>query len=343
METLTRESVGPYLRDRGVLSGAGASVEELGGGVSNVVLRVRGDDRCLVVKQPLENLAVEDDWPADLVRVHNEAAAARAYGRLLSTGPGLAVRVPAVEFEDEDDHVIALECGPSGSETWKAALLDGTVEATIAARLGGFLARSHAWAHDDPGLRETFAHDEPFDQLRVDPYHRTVAERHPDVADAIAEEIERLTRTKRTLVHGDFSPKNVLVAPAGPDEPVWLLDFEVAHWGDPAFDAAFMLNHLFIKAVYVGGVGRGPRSAFREAATSFWEAYRAGVEWDLEADVVRELGILMLARVDGKSPVEYVTDPETKETLRTVAKRSLGEPVATVDAFSRLVAEVSGR
>jgi len=336
-DRLDEASVGQYLKRHGVLpEGSDVSAEPLGGGVSNVVLRVRAGGGCLVVKQPLANLAVEDDWPANRARVHTEAAAARAYNRLLSTEPALPVRVPAVAFEHEDDHVIAVECAPAGSEMWKAALLAGDVEATIPARLGRFLARSHAWAAGESGLRASFDHERPFDQLRVDPYHRTVARRHPDVAGPIHEEIDCLTATKRTLVHGDYSPKNVLVGPGGHDEPVWLLDFEVAHWGDPAF----MLNHLFIKSVYVYSVGRGECADYRDAAATFWEAYDAGVEWDLEADVVRELAVLMLARVDGKSPVEYLTEEATKETLRTTAKRSLRESVGTVDAFSELLAEV---
>lgn len=343
-EKLDSASVGAYLRAHDVLPAESEVLARtLGGGVSNVVLEVRTDEDCLVVKQPLSNLAVEDDWPVDLARVHAEAEAARTYNRLLSENPGLDVRVPRVEFEHDGDHVIAMECAPAGHQTWKSTLLSGTVDEAVASRLGRFLARSHSWTADRPALRDAFTHDELFDQLRLDPYHRTVAERHEDVSNTITEEISRLKDEKRTLVHGDYSPKNVLVDPVDPTEPIWLLDFEVASWGDPAFDVAFMLNHLFIKAIYVDSVGRGRSSAFREAAMSFWETYRSRVEWDLEGDVVSELGVLMLARVDGKSPVEYVTDAETKATLRTTAKRSLTEPVTTVEAFSSLLADVYAR
>jgi 5-methylthioribose kinase len=334
---LSVDNAVPYLRRRGVLSADEATVESLGGGVSNVVLRVSGDDDCVVAKQPLSNLAVEADWPADVDRVHNEADAARAYARLLCDAPDVAV--PGVTFEDESAHVVTFECAPTTAEMWKQDLLDGRVNVDIARRLGSLLATVHDHAPETEGLRERFGNDEPFVQLRVTPYHRTVAEEHPDVADTVEAEIDRMAECDETLVHGDFSPKNVLCDATTGDEPtLWVLDFEVAHWGDPAFDAAFMLNHLFIKSVY----NDDRQSAYFDAAREFWTAYRADFDSN-ESDVVTELAILMLARVDGRSPVEYVTRPRTKETLRTVSKRCLREDIETVDDFAGLVAAVSDR
>jgi 5-methylthioribose kinase len=333
---LDAENAAAYLRRRGVVSADEVRVESLGGGVSNTVLRVGTDGDCVVAKQPLPNLAVEADWPADVDRVHNEADAARAYASLLDEEP--AVAVPDVVFEDDSTHVVAFECAPETAGMWKSDLLRGRVDADVARRLGSVLAAVHGNA---PGanVRERFTNEEPFVQLRVAPYHRTVAEAHPDVADDVEADVDRMSRSKETLVHGDFSPKNVLCDATGEGDPtLWVLDFEVAHWGDPAFDAAFMLNHLFIKSVYNDEL----QSAYLDAASAFWDAYRAGFDSD-ESDVVTELAILMLARVDGRSPVEYVTRPGTKETLRAVSKRGLREGVDTVDGFGRLVVEESGR
>jgi 5-methylthioribose kinase len=337
---LAPDTVAAYLVRRGVVSEAASpKVESLGGGVSNAVLRVTTDDDCLVVKQPLANLAVDDDWPADVERVHNEAAAARAYGEIIQTASLANVRVPDVVFEDHTAHVIGIGCAPTGSTMWKRDLLDGRVDPSIARRLGEFLGTSHTVAAGDGELRDRFTHERPFEQLRLDPYHQTVADRHPDLAPTIEAELDRIRGVSRTLVHGDFSPKNVLVDHGnGNDEPtLWLLDFEVAHWGDPAFDAAFMLNHLCIKSVY--RAARQPR--YVEAARRFWEAYDARVEWSIEAETVRELAILLLARVDGKSPVEYVTSADTKERLRSTARRALVEEVETVEGFVALVEEAA--
>jgi len=225
--------------------------------------------------------------------------------------------------------VIAIDAAPPSAATWKAALLEGQVDERVGEVVGDFLGAAHAFAASEPDVRESFSNDTPFEQLRLDPYHATVARRHPDVAAPIEREIERIRAARSTLVHGDYSPKNVLVT--GADGPVWLLDFEVAHWGDPAFDVAFMLNHLFIKSVY----NADRHARYVATARTFWDAYRdrATIEATLERNVVAELGVLMLARVDGKSPVEYVTEPATKECLRTVATTVLTDEPATLDGF----------
>jgi len=334
VERVTADAAGEYLQRAGVVPGeATTEARTLGGGVSNTVVEVSWDGGCLVVKQPLANLAVEDDWPADVERVHNEAAAARAYADVIDREGLSGACVPSVAYEDREEHVIALKCAPPDARTWKANLLDGQVEPEVARTVGRLLGAVHRSAAGDGALRERFASKRPFDQLRIDPYHRTTARRHPDVADEIRAELDRIAGVERTLVHGDYSPKNVLVEPER--DRVWILDFEVAHWGDPAFDVAFMCNHLFIKSVY----NRGRHDAYVEAAFAFRDAYRERVDWPFEAATVRELGVLMLARVDGKSPVQYVTREAVTDALRRIAKRALTEDVDDIDAFAALTDE----
>ena len=329
----TPEAAVSHLRAAGVIpADADATARSLGGGVSNHVYQVTWDDDCLVVKRPLPNLAVEDDWPADVDRVHNEADAIRAYDTVLRD-TNVAAQVPSVVSEThEPDHVVAIECAPADAEMWKTDLLAGRVDAGVAATVGEVLGAVHDATAADDEVRERFASKRPFDQLRVDPYHRTTAERHPDVADAIHEEIDRLLDTSRTLVHGDYSPKNVLV---GPDTVPWILDFEVAHWGDPAFDTAFMLNHLFIKSIY----NHEQHAAYADAADRFWTAYDRAVDWNIERETVAELAVLMLARVDGKSPVEYVECEAVADALRRVAKRTLRGDADGLGGFAALARE----
>lgn len=336
--SLTVDNAGQYLVandivDRETVTG----IEALGGGVSNTVLRVTTNGECLIVKQPLPNLAVEDDWPADTERVHNEAAAARTYETVIRNTGLSDICVPVVVFEDTTNHTIATTCAPSSSTMWKRELLDGRVDVRVAETLGRFLGLSHRSTANDSEIEGTFANKAPFEQLRLDPYHRTVADRHPDVAPLIEAELDRIRAVDRTLVHGDFSPKNVLVDRRANPQTIWLLDFEVAHWGDPAFDTAFMLNHLFIKSIYKAS----EQESYIEAARRFWRTYAEQVDWTIEADTVRELAVLMLARVDGKSPVEYVTSSETKDALRSAAKQALQNRVETFDEFVDLVTEVT--
>jgi len=328
MTVVTPATAPGYLERNGLIGETGGvTARTLGGGVSNRVVQVSGDGECYVLKQPLENLDVEDDWPADPVRIHNEAAAARAYGDILERIN--RVFVPEVVFENERDHVAVFGCAPPDAVTWKRHLLDGRVETGIAALVGDVLGTVHLEADTVDGLREQFADDSPFEQLRLDPYHRTVAQRHPEVADAIGDELDRIRDVDRTLVHGDYSPKNVLVTD---DHDVWILYFEVAHWGDPAFDVAYMLNHLFIKSVH----NAEKHSAYVLAAHRFCSRVR----WDVERETIRELAILMLARVDGKSPVEHVDEP-TAEALRSAALEAIWTGVETIDAFTTLTDEAA--
>ena len=338
---LSPSTASRYLQERGVIpKDASSTARTLGGGVSNRVIVVEHDEGCLVAKQPLPNLAVGDDWPADVTRVHNETAATRAYSEVVE-GTGLDARVPGVVFEDTENHVVIIECAPERADTWKAELLVGHVDAEIAQAVGTVLGTVHSEAAGDENLRATFASKLPFEQLRLDPYHRTTARRHPDVREEIEAEIERIESTARTLVHGDYSPKNVLVDRGdgtGTENAAgtpWILDFEVAHWGDPAFDAAFMCNHLFIKSVY----NHERSSEYVDAALGFWETYDARVPWDIETETVTELGVLMLARVDGKSPVEYVTEEATADALRRIAKRTLRGEVESLAGFADLTRE----
>ena len=332
---LTADRVAPVLIERGVVpDDADPEVTPLGGGVSNEVFHVAWADDAVVVKQPLANLAVEDDWPADVGRVHNEAAAARVYRRVIDACEVRDIVVPAVRFEDRDEHLIAIDAAPLSAGMWKTDLLAGKVDETVGEVVGSFLGAAHEFAATESDVREGFSNYTPFEQLRLDPYHATVAERHPDVAPAIDAEIERIRDARSTLVHGDYSPKNVLIE-GGDNRRVWLLDFEVAHWGDPAFDVAFMLNHLFIKSVY--NADRNER--YVSTARAFWDAYGdvTAVDAGFEANVVAELGVLALARVDGKSPVEYVTAETTKDRLRTVAKTVLTTDAATLDSVVEIL------
>ena len=111
--------------------------------------------------------------------------------------------------------------------------------------LASALAKVHNAAAADKAAWEAFANQKIFIELRIDPYLRTTALRHPFLKPLIDREVERLLENRQTLVHGDYSPKNVLVA----DERLFILDFEVAHIGDPSFDLAFLTNHFLLKAI----------------------------------------------------------------------------------------------
>ena len=354
-----------YLAGRGLISSdeAGrAAPALLGGGVSNTVVRVDvpavAGAKSLVLKQSLPRLRVAGEWYADRERICREWAAAEYLGNILPPSA-----VPEVVDTDRGNCLFVMTAAPGNGVNWKEALLDGVVDVGVAAQVGsllGIIHRRSAVAAGgagaiSPDLRE-FADQRCFVQLRIDPYHRAVAAAHPDLADAIEAEAQRMLAHPRVLVHGDYSPKNIIVSSNGNDgdgvgdSAVFLLDFEVAHLGNPVFDLAFMLNHLTLKAIR----RRQLAEEYNVAARAFWTAYQDTAGDDiagdggttaqpergtLESDTLRQLGALLLARVDGKSPVEYIVAAAQKAQARRLARELLaGHITELAELHCRLAA-----
>ncbi len=273
----------------------------LSGGVSADVLL--GDDG-LVHKRFLPRLKVEMEWLSDPRRVFREIDSLRAWARI--AGADCVPQVVSVEPAD-CSYTMTFAEGAS----WKDQLLSGEVRVSVAHELGRRLALVHR--RPDPEARRALAGPGHFHDLRVDPYYGTLMRRYPELPI-------RADFTSETLVHGDYSPKNILVHADG----LWVLDHEVAHWGDPAFDLAFMLNHLSIKAFIFAD------SRYRDAARAFLDAY--GPSAALEARTMRHLAVLMLARVDGKSPLAYLSG-EQRLRIRALAIRRILEPVEALPRF----------
>jgi aminoglycoside phosphotransferase (APT) family kinase protein len=335
---LPAEAAPAYLRQAGVLPpDENVSVSELGGGVSSQVLRAETAERCVVVKQALPKLRVADDWRSSVERALTEARAAAALARLLPPG---AVLPPL--HADSQRHLFVMPCAPAGAETWKARLMRGELQEATARRVGELLGLLHERSRGDPELAGAFADREFFLTLRVEPYLDTTAERRPELAAAIARQRRRLLATRQCLVHGDYSPKNLLV---GADDPaaVIVLDHEVAHWGDPSFDLAFCLTHLHTKSVAFPERAGG----YLALAHALWQAYLAAAQPPaparLERDSVALLGCIIAARVDGKSPVEYLTTPAARETARALARTILLEGLVTLAEVAAATRRLVGR
>jgi aminoglycoside phosphotransferase (APT) family kinase protein len=298
-DLLDAGSVLAYLAGRHVLGrGPGVTAEILAGGVSNVVLAAGGGERQVVVKQALARLRVADEWYAPPGRAMIEADALELAGALTPA------EVPRLVDRDPGRHALTIERAPSGWRDWKTQLLGGRADAAVARHLGRTLACWHSRTANGPlpAALEATSH---FDLLRVDPYYRTVARRAPELSGPVTALAEQMAERRSCLVHGDFSPKNVLVGPDG----LWVIDFEVAHRGDPAFDIAFMLCHLLLKSVHRPDMA-GQLDA---CGTEFTDAYTAAVPPELRPPwdyVFGHVACLVLARVKGKSPAEYLTGAE---------------------------------
>lgn len=298
------------------MAGEDAHITELGGGVSNTVLLVEAGDRRFVLKQALGKLRVQDDWFSDRERVFRESAAMRWLRPHLPAGS-----VPEILFEDRKNGLFAMTAGPREAQTWKALLMRGEADASVAEAIGGMLAKMVSASWLDPEAERVFGDQTVFDQLRLDPYYRTTAARHPDLKPQFERLMRESSSRRVSLVHGDWSPKNFLVSAGA----VMAIDFEVIHFGDPAFDAAFLLNHLLLKSFYRPAWG----GELGRAALAFWEACRAGVPQEcgwIEPATLSHLGCLLLARVDGKSPAEYIIDPALRARVREFARQLIVAP-----------------
>lgn len=293
---LTTAGVGDYLAGRGLVEpGTPVRARELGGGVSNVVIAASAGDRQLVVKQALARLRVADEWLAPTHRAVTEVAALRWAAALTPE------HVPPVLDVDPDACALVIPAAPTDWRDWKGLLLGGEVDTALAAALGRLLGEWHTDPTATRYAESAFADRDAFVQLRIDPFYRTVAVRRRDLAPLLDHCAAATLAVRRSFVHGDFSPKNVLVGPDG----FWVIDFEVAHFGDPAFDVAFMLNHLLLKSVHLPAASR----RLAEAAGAFLDGYTAQAG-GTGAHLSAQLGCLQLARVHGKSPVDYLSADE---------------------------------
>ena len=307
------------LRRMGLLNaGEPARLTPLTGGVSSDISLVEAGGRRFCVKRALPRLKVAALWEAPVERNAAEAAYMRAVA-------GWAPHaVPRILGEDAKAGWFAMDyLAPEDHPLWKAQLLAGIVEVDFAAAVGRDLAIIHARSAADPTIPVAFANDDTFEAIRIEPYLRATGRAHLKLASRFDELAHTTLTTKRALVHGDISPKNIL---KGPDGPVFL-DAECAWFGDPAFDLAFCLNHLLLKGAREG-VDRAPYNA---AFSALAAAYLAGVDWEsaegLEARAAGLLPALFLARVDGKSPVEYITTESERANVRKCATPLIADPL----------------
>ncbi|MEW4467545.1 aminoglycoside phosphotransferase family protein [Parasphingorhabdus sp. JC815] len=295
------------LRDADLIDTDQPVFQPLAGGVSCDVWKVDTPSGPIVVKRPLPQLRVAAEWTAPVERGVSEV---RWLQRARAVDPSIA---PKVLAELSVGHAFAMEFLPD-CPVWKDELVAGRVDIGFAKQVGRGIAAVHSATANRDEDRDAFRNDEMFRALRVDPFLFYVAEQEAELAPALHAIANDLMARKIALVHGDISPKNILVSG---DDPVFI-DAECAVYGDPAFDLAFCITHLLLKAVWLDD------ERLKQSATAMVDAYRAGIDWETpEALLLRAgrlTGALLLARVEGKSPAPYLTDTEQKNIVREQAR-----------------------
>jgi hypothetical protein len=314
-----------YLAANGLVTGSEeVTITVLPGGVSGRTVLVEWPDgRGLVFKQALAKLRVAVDWFSDPTRVHREALGLRWLLQLAPSGS-----VPQPVFEDLHEHVLGMRAVARPHDNWKTLMLAGRLEPDHVRQFGRWLGTVHhrSWVRRDE-LAPAFDDRSFFESLRVEPYYQYTATRVPSAAAFLGELIATTRERRLALVHGDYSPKNVLVR-AG---QLVVLDYEVIHWGDPAFDLGFGLTHLLGKAHHVHAL----RTEFGRAAELFFRTYLealGNVPWanDLEPHAVRHTLGCLLARAQGRSPLEYLT-PAARERQRDAVLAVIARMPVRVD------------
>jgi 5-methylthioribose kinase len=301
-----------YLSEKGLLVGDGAHLTPLAGGISSDIMLVEEGSTKFVLKRSLEKLRVEDDWHCSTARNITEYEAIRYASKLFPES------VPRVLHADPDQRLFVMEYFDDEYSPWKGQLLAGLIDLNVGRKIGEMLAKLHSASWLSTDARQRFGTDDHFFSLRVEPYLLTTGKRHPNLRSLFQDEAERIQRTSLALVHGDWSAKNFLVS----RNRVVILDWEAAWFGDPAFDAAFFLNLVYLKSLH----NRRQVDEYLELIREFRSAYGERVyklDAQLEQRIVKLTLMLMLARIDGKSKVEYITSSTDKDVVRSFTRESL--------------------
>jgi 5-methylthioribose kinase len=324
-----------YLTERGhIKPGETAAFKKLTGGVSNRTVRVVWPDgHAWVLKQALAKLRVKVDWFSSPERIGVEAKALRWLNR--SAPPGTT---PGFIFEDMANHLMGMEAIPEEHENWKSVLLSGQIVSNHFEQFGLLLGAIHRESSDcGAETCRVFADTTYFVNLRLEPYYLYTAQKTAEAAAFLKALARETLNHKDSLVHGDFSPKNTLIYRG----KLILLDYEVVHFGDPAFDVGFALTHFLSKANHLPKA----RARLATAAELFWQEYRKEItrlKWAaaLEPRVVRHTLGCLLARVAGKSPLDYLTPEETTRQRDTVLALMVKPPSSVPDLIAEFVHKI---
>jgi 5-methylthioribose kinase len=271
-----------------------------------------------VLKQSLPELRTEIRWPADRRRAVTEANAIKVLHAVTPKN------VPQLIDMDPEEFTVTMKRIPRDFLVWKSELLQGNIAPEIGADLGKILATWHNYGAQDQSVRDQFLEGRLFEQLRVWPFYRVLQEQNPDLSETISKMITEITEEKITLVHGDFSPKNILISSG--QEPV-ILDYEAINTGNPVFDLAFLLGHLVCKEIRADA--KVQKDALKQTAIEFLSAYQLHSKNEIASNLKDHVALIALTRVDGVSLVNYL-DPKKQEQVRFITKKILKSPGADV-------------
>jgi 5-methylthioribose kinase len=309
-----------YLSERNIIdSNYPVLIQSLPGGVSNSVLKISCDRGQFVLKQALPKLKVAGEWVSDVARSNVEKQALEFLYRIIpGTTPGLL-------YEDESNYLFIMECAPESSVTWKSLLLKQNCNPSLAKKIGNILGRLHQNTHNLQEARELFGNKKYFHQLRIEPFFEFLKCKYPDLKKNIDQHIAICLERESSIVIGDYSPKNILVC----DEQVVVIDFEVIHYGDTSFDLGFLTTHLLLKSLHAWKLRHSYYDILQATVDGYFSCIQFAKRADLELQCIQQLAWILLARVDGKSPIEYISEEKDKQLIRYASREILNNNMKT--------------
>lgn len=320
-----------WMVNTGILQpGAIVQFEPLSGGVSSDVIRVQTEDQTFLLKRALPKLRVKEEWFASPERGITERKCLKQLDKII---PG---SVPKVLFHDDRNGLFAMEF-LDGASDWKRHLMQGRLDPEIPGRIGRLLAEIHRRSYRSDRVLASFREKKLFYELRISPYFLFIKDKFPSCRNKLDSLSEQLMESEDVLTHGDFSPKNILVRNG---KPV-IVDCEVAHAGHPSFDIAFIIHHLLLKSMHVEPMRLSYLGAAKELYRVYFENVMVISEDAYRAFTHQTIGALLLARTDGKSPAEYLTDAG-RETARRLGKSLLEASISNLDQITMEVLEYGG-
>ena len=309
-----------YLAENNIIdSNSPVSIQSLPGGVSNSVLQIICDRGRFVLKQALPKLKVTSEWVSDVARSNVEKQALKFLYRII---PGTT---PELLYEDESNYLFIMECAPEPSVTWKSLLLKQDCNSSLAKKIGEILGRLHQNTHNLQEARELFGNKKYFHQLRIEPFFEFLRFKYPDLKMDIERHIANCLERECSIVIGDYSPKNILVC----DEQVMVIDFEVIHYGDTSFDLGFLTTHLILKSVNARKFRESYYHILKATVAGYFSCIQFAKRAGLEQQCVQQLAWILLARIDGKSPIEYISEEKDKQLIRYASREILNTNMRT--------------
>ena len=318
----TSEAIIFYLSEHDLLMpGETPPVTYMDGGVSGVVALVDTRQRLLLVKQALAKLKVKADWKCDVRRIEVEHEALCLYASIV------ADCVPKPIMYDRENCIMIREAAPAYCDTWKKDLLQGRINHAIAEKAISSLAAVHQHTAVNHDAFNYFNDQTFFDELRIKPYILHLLNKYPELTKQAEEQVSMLRENCIALIHGDYSPKNIIVDV----DRIYIVDMEVACYSHPAFDLAFFMNHFFLKSIHMHEYKEEFLKTIRIMMNRYLSIATYCSSSDIESATVHLLGFMLLARIDGKSPVEYIVSDNEKQHVRNLGLTILHDGLTTID------------